>query len=79
MNEADQRYYARRAEEELDLASATTDPAVKAFHLNRAAEFATKRERAAAGRCDGGVANAPMPRNTSRAPRRPSRHVAAEM
>lgn len=47
MNEADQRYYARRAEQELDLASATTDPAVKAFHLNRAAEFATKRERAA--------------------------------
>jgi hypothetical protein len=47
MDEVDQAYYARRAQEELDLASATADPAMKAFHLNRAAEFATKRERAA--------------------------------
>lgn len=47
MDEVDQAYYARRAQEELDLASATADPAMKATHLNRAAEFATKRERAA--------------------------------
>lgn len=47
MDETTEAYYARRVEEELDLASATIDPAEKAAHLNLAAEYATARERAA--------------------------------
>lgn len=45
MAEKDEAYYTRRAQEELDLAASTTDPDVKAKHLNRAAEYATARER----------------------------------
>lgn len=41
----DESYYTRRAQEELELAAATTDPDAKAAHLNRAAEYATARER----------------------------------
>lgn len=47
MDETNEAYYARRAQEELDLASAASDPAKKASHLNLAAEYATARERAA--------------------------------
>ena len=45
MAEKDEAYYTRRAQEELDLAAASTDPETKAAHLNRAAEYATARER----------------------------------
>jgi hypothetical protein len=45
MSEKDEAYFTRRTQEELDLAAATTDPDVKATHLNRAAEYATARER----------------------------------
>lgn len=45
MDEADEAQLARRAQEELDLAHAATDRATKAAHLNRAAEYATARER----------------------------------
>jgi hypothetical protein len=38
--------YARKAQEQLDLAAAATDPAKKAGHLDRAAHYATLRERA---------------------------------
>lgn len=41
----DESYYTRRAQEELDFAAATSDPDVKATHLNRAAQYATARER----------------------------------
>lgn len=40
----------RRAQEELDLAGLATDPATKRDHLNRAAEYATARERSARAR-----------------------------
>jgi hypothetical protein len=43
--ESDARYYERRGEQELDLAAAAVDPAVKATHLNMAAQYATLRER----------------------------------
>ncbi|HEX7883609.1 MAG TPA: hypothetical protein VF499_12830 [Afipia sp.] len=46
--ETDEQYYARRAQQELDLAQASDDPAVKAAHLNMAAEYATRRERSVA-------------------------------
>lgn len=42
---ADDLYYAMRAQQELDMAALTTDPIVKALHLNMAAEYATLRER----------------------------------
>lgn len=45
MAEKDEAYYTRRAQEELELAAATTDREAKAAHLNRAAEYATARER----------------------------------
>ena len=47
MDETKEAYYARRAQEELDLASAASDRAKKEAHLNLAAEYATARERAA--------------------------------
>lgn len=42
----DNRYYAMRAQQELDLAALANDPIVKTLHLNMAAEYATLRERA---------------------------------
>lgn len=45
--ESDERYYARRVLQELDLAAASDDPTVKAIHLNMAARYATLRERSA--------------------------------
>lgn len=50
MDETNEAYYARRAQEELDLAREATDQAEKAAHLNLAAEYATARERAARNR-----------------------------
>ncbi|MES3150921.1 hypothetical protein [Sphingomonas faeni] len=43
--EDNEQYCARRVGQELDLAAAATDPAVKAIHLNLAARYATLRER----------------------------------
>jgi hypothetical protein len=37
--------YETRAQKELDLAALASDPAVKAGHLNKAAEYATLGER----------------------------------
>ncbi len=42
---SDGPYYARRAQEELELAALASDRDTKATHLNRAARFATLRER----------------------------------
>ena len=39
-------YYTRRAQQELDLASATVDPAIKKIHLNLAGRFAAQSELA---------------------------------
>lgn len=50
----DDRYYAMRAQQELDMAALATDPVVKALHLNLAAEYATLRERADAETSDAG-------------------------
>lgn len=47
--ESDEDYFARRAQQELDLAAEATDPAIKAIHLDLAARYATQRERAARG------------------------------
>lgn len=47
--EDDEAFYARRAQQALELAAASEDPAVKAIHLNLAACYATQRERAARG------------------------------
>lgn len=47
VDETNEAYYARRAQEELDLASAASDRAEKEAHLNLASEYATARERAA--------------------------------
>jgi len=41
----DDHYYVMRAQQELDMAEAATDPIVKALHLNMAAEYATLLER----------------------------------
>lgn len=41
---ADDQYYARRAQQELDLAAAAADRSVKAIHLNMAARYATMGE-----------------------------------
>ncbi len=43
--EGNEQYYARRVGQELEMAAAATDPAVKATHLNLAARYATLRER----------------------------------
>lgn len=43
----DEDFYARRAQEELDMASKSNDPAAKAVHLDLASRYATLRERAA--------------------------------
>ncbi|MBB4619643.1 hypothetical protein [Sphingomonas abaci] len=48
-DESDEDFFARRAQQEVDLAAATNDPAIKAIHLNLAARYATQRERAACG------------------------------
>lgn len=50
----DDRYYAMRAQQELDMAALATDPVVKTLHLNLAAEYATLRERADAETSDAG-------------------------
>jgi hypothetical protein len=47
--EDDETYYARRAQQELDLAAAATDPAIKAIHLDLAGRYAAHREHAARG------------------------------
>lgn len=41
---ADDRYYVRRAQQELDLAAAAADRSVKALHLNVAVRYASMRE-----------------------------------
>ena len=46
--ENDEAYYARRTQQELDLAQKIDDPAIKALHLNMAAEYATQRARSIA-------------------------------
>ena len=51
MNFEDTHDYERRAYEELDLAAAATDRAVKIRHLNQAARYATLSERAAEPEC----------------------------
>lgn len=43
--ENDRQYYERRARQQLDLAAAATDPAVKAIHLNLASRYATQSEQ----------------------------------
>ena len=48
-NESEQAYFARRAQQELDLAAATTDRSIKAIHLDLAALYAAQREQAARG------------------------------
>ena len=53
MSTEDANEYERRASEELDLAATTTDPAVKVYHLNQAAHFATLSQRAATFERDG--------------------------
>lgn len=45
MVENDDGYYARRAERQLDLARAASDPSIKKIHLELASEYATLRER----------------------------------
>lgn len=47
--EIDEDFFARRAQQELDIAAVTIEPAIKAIHLNLAARYATQRERAARG------------------------------
>lgn len=39
--------YEKLAQRELDLAASTSDPITKSAHLNKAAHYATLRERAA--------------------------------
>lgn len=51
--ESDEQYFARRVQQELDLAAATADQSVKAIHLNMAARYATMGELASATR--GGI------------------------
>lgn len=46
-DEKNAAYYARQAQQQLDLAAAATDPSTKARHLDSAARFATSRELAA--------------------------------
>jgi hypothetical protein len=48
--QSDEQYYARRVQQELDLAAATADKSVKAIHLNMAARYATMGEKASATR-----------------------------
>jgi hypothetical protein len=47
--DSDEAYLARRAQQELALAAAATDPAIKAIHLDLAARYATQRELVARG------------------------------
>ncbi len=51
--QSDEQYYARRVQQELDLAAATADKSVKAIHLNMAARYATMGEKASATRGGG--------------------------
>lgn len=48
--EHSEEYLARRAQQQLDLAAAASDPAIKKIHLDLAADYATRRERTAKGR-----------------------------
>jgi len=41
--ESEQAYFARRVQQELDLAAATTDRSIKAIHLDLAALYAAQR------------------------------------
>jgi hypothetical protein len=45
--EGDDEFYTRRAQQELDLAASSDDPAIKAVHLDMAGRYATLRQRAA--------------------------------
>lgn len=45
--EHSEEYLARCAQQQLDLAAAASDPAIKKIHLDLAADYATRRERAA--------------------------------
>jgi len=42
--EDDASYYERRAEQQLEIARAAVDPAVKTIHLDLASRYATLRE-----------------------------------
>jgi hypothetical protein len=44
----DDQHYTKRAQQELDLAASTTDPALKTHHLDMAGRYATLRERLSA-------------------------------
>lgn len=46
-NSQDARYYEKRAEQEISVASSSTDSSVKNLHLNMAARYAALREEAA--------------------------------
>jgi hypothetical protein len=45
--DSDEAYFARRAQQELDLAGKAVNAAIKTIHLNLAATYATRRELAA--------------------------------
>ena len=55
--EESEEYYERRAQQELDLAAAATDRAVKIIHLDLAGRYATLRELAARAREDAAKAS----------------------
>jgi len=46
--ESAESYYARRTQQELDRTQKIYDPAIKALHLDMAAEYVTRRERSIA-------------------------------
>ncbi|PZR79223.1 MAG: hypothetical protein DI537_41290, partial [Stutzerimonas stutzeri] len=51
--DSDEAYFARRAQQELDLAGRAADAATKTIHLDLAATYATRRELAARANTDG--------------------------
>lgn len=55
-SEDEETYFARRVEQELELVSASADPAVKAIHLDLAARYATQHELAERARLRAGSA-----------------------
>ena len=51
--DSDEAYFARRAQQELDLAGRAADAAAKTIHLDLAAAYTTRRELAARANTDG--------------------------